>query len=153
MSPASSIWFFFLSQTRTGSPSTQLPGPWLVTNDSHMRGSGRASQGPHSYLEGPGVEELLQLQGQPLNLCLNHGTSPPPGFVVGLVWVYAAPVLNSLYECGVSSRVCAAQMFQRHHGLRTHLSLVQIPVAGPSVAWSCLPSKAFLFVLEIAGVL
>lgn len=64
-----------------------LPG-WRA-----VHGSGRrASRGPQSYSEGPGAEELLQLQDQLLNLCLNHGTLPQTSFVVGLVWVYVALV-------------------------------------------------------------
>lgn len=144
MSSTSSVWFFFVSQTRAGSPSTQLPGPWLVTNDSHMHGSGkRASQGPHSYLEGPGAEELLQLQAiEPVSKSWDVATSQ---FCGGRGVGVCGPCPGiACMSVGSVPRACAAQMCQRDHGLRTHLSPVPISAAWQSVAWSHLPSKAFL---------
>lgn len=94
---------------RASSPSTQLPGPWLVINDSQVhRSRRRASQGPHSHLEGPGPDELVQLQGQPLNLYLNHEILPNPSCGgIGLSVCSCSPGK----ACGIGSQtVCSSDV-------------------------------------------
>lgn len=92
-----------------------LPG-WCAEPE----GGRRASQRPPCYLEGPKAEELLQLQGQPLNLCLNGKRLPHPIFVGAGAGCMRLLCCTSLCERGLSSQ-SLCRTCQRDHGLSAQL--------------------------------